>query len=233
MTAVACDIAQGGRDKTQIQGRYEDWFSEFHTRRGAQTPDGTTAAAEIVKVMRDRCRVVVDAGGGYGGDAMTQLAHADVDVFGFDGRKRGVGRTRDGMWTFRNFRAQAVWALREALDPAYGATIALPPDPELYADLCAYRYEIKEIRGVTGGEIQLTPKEEMKERLGRSPDKGDTTVMLHVSHSNVLRRPKAGTDREKQRKTRQLKAITSSQTKMKPRTKQARMRRNRKDNSYG
>ncbi|MDH3843152.1 MAG: hypothetical protein OES69_04390, partial [Myxococcales bacterium] len=229
MTACACDIAQGGKDKTQIQSRYEDWFSAFQTRRGDQTPDGPAAAAEIVKVMRDRCRVVVDAGGGYGGDALTQLAHADIDCYGFDGARRGVGKTRDGLFTFRNFRAQAIWLLREALDPEYGSTIALPPDPELYADLCAYRYEIKGAKGA-GGEITVGPKEEMKERLGRSPDKGDTTMMLHSSHSGVLKRPKAAQNRDAQRKPQQLKAITSAD-KLKPRKKRN-VRHQRKDNAH-
>ncbi len=143
MTAVTGDVAQGGKDKTQIQSRYDDWFSEFHTRRGDQTPDGPAVAAEVVKIMRDRCRVVLEAGGGYAGDALTQLAHADVDAWAYDGSRASSAKSRDGLFTFRNFRAEAVWSLREALDPAFGATIMLPPDPELYAELCAYRYELK------------------------------------------------------------------------------------------
>lgn len=194
MTAVAADVAQGGSDKTQIQARYGDWYSPFTSFPGSATPDGPTVAAEIVKVMRDRCRVVVDAGGGYGGDTLTQLAHADIDCFAFKGAASATGASRNGIFRFKNLRAQAVWQLREALDPEYGSQIALPPDPELAADLAAYRYEVLKVEK-GGHQILVGPKEEMKERLGRSPDKGDTTIMLHSSHLGSLSRPKAGQDR--------------------------------------
>lgn len=193
MTAVSADVAQGGKDKTQIQARYDHWYGPFRSLPGTDTPDGPSVASEIVKVMRDRCRVIVDAGGGYGGDTLTQLAHADIDCYGFKGAAMATGASRDGMYRFKNLRAQAVWQFREALDPEYGSKIALPPDPELFADLTAFRYEIKPSK--TGGDILIGPKDEMRERLGRSPDKGDTTVMLHASELGGLRRPKAAEER--------------------------------------
>ena len=202
MTAVAADVAQGGADKTQIQSRYDDWYSEFTSLDGKDTPDGPSVAAEIVKVMRDRCRVVVDAGGGYGGDTLTQLAHSDIECYGFKGQSAAGSASRDGMFKFANLRAQAIWQFREALDPAYDSAIALPPDSELYQDLCAYRYEIKGNKQ-DGHIVQIELKEKMKERLGRSPDKGDTTIMLHASHAGGLKRPAAAKRKlaEQQRQT--------------------------------
>jgi hypothetical protein len=193
MTAVACDVAQGGVDKTQIQARYLHWFGPFRSFPGSDTPDGPTVAGEIVKVMRDRCRVIVDAGGGYGGDTLTQLAHADIECFGFKGAASASGASRDGMYRFKNLRAQATWQFRESLDPEYGSRVALPPDPELAADLAAYRYQI--VPSKTGGDILIGPKDEMKERLGRSPDKGDTTIMANASQLGGLKRPKAAEER--------------------------------------
>lgn len=131
MTAVGADVAQGGPDKTQLQARYGTWYGQFKGFDGADTPDGPSVAGHIVGVMRDRCRVVVDAGGGYGGDTLTQLAHADIDCFAFKGSQGSNSRTRDGVYGFVNLRAQAVWQFREQLDPTYNSTIALPPDPEL------------------------------------------------------------------------------------------------------
>lgn len=194
MTAVAADVAQGGNDKTQIQSRYDWWFSAFDSHKGIDTPDGPTVAGLIIRQMRDRCRVVVDAGGGYGGDTLTQLAHADVDCFGFKGGSGSASSTRDGLYRFKNMRAQAVWQFREMLDPDYGSRIALPPDPELAADLCAFRYEIRPGGGAE--EIVILPKEEMKEMLGRSPDKGDCTIILAASHAGGLKRPKAAQERK-------------------------------------
>lgn len=207
MTAVAADVAQGGSDKTQIQTRYDWWYSRFSSYKGSETPDGPTVAGLIIKEMRDRCRVVVDAGGGYGGDTLTQLAHADVDCYGFKGGSGSASRTREGMYGFKNLRSQAVWQFREQLDPDYGSQIALPPDPELLADLCAFRFEIRP--GGGGEEIVVLPKDEMKEMLGRSPDKGDTTIMLSASKLGGLKRPKAAQERREQQRHR-LQSVTSN-----------------------
>lgn len=207
MTAVACDVAQGGNDKTQIQARRDWWYSPFTSYKGSETPDGPTVAGLIIKEMRDRCRVVVDAGGGYGGDTLTQLAHADVDCYGFKGGSGAGSTTRDGMYGFLNLRSQAVWQFREQLDPDYGSQIALPPDAEMVADLCAFRFET---RAGGGSEIiAVLPKDDMKEMLGRSPDKGDTTVMLSASKMGGLKRPKAAQERREQSRMR-LQSVTSN-----------------------
>lgn len=208
MTAVAVDVAQGGKDKTQIQSRYDWWYGRFSSFKGKDTPDGPSIVREVVPLMRDRCRVIVDAGGGYGGDALTQMAHADIDCFGFLGSTGSTSRSRDGLYGFKNFRSQVVWQFREALDPAFGSQIALPPDPELTADLCAYRYEPKP--AAQGFDLQAGPKEDMREMLGRSPDKGDTTLMLFASHAAGLRRPKAARDRRSNRHKMPRVALTAT-----------------------
>ena len=170
MTAVASDIAQGGKDRFVVQARHDFWYGRFIVLKGSEVENGPDAASEIVKVMRDRCRIVVDAGGGYGGDTLTQLSQADITCYGFIGANKSRSTSRDGMMVFNNLRTQSVWQFREALDPAYGSNIALPPDPELFAELCAYRYEAKKSRD---GKLEanLLPKADMKEALGRSPDK--------------------------------------------------------------
>ncbi|MCM2441183.1 hypothetical protein HGO34_15785 [Agrobacterium vitis] len=207
MTAIAVDVAQGGNDRTVLQARYDWWYGRPESHPGKDTPDGPTVAGLIVRKMRDRCRIIVDAGGGYGGDTLTQLAHADLNCFGFKGGSGSASSTRDGMYGFFNARAQAIWQFREQLDPNFFSKIALPPDEELIADLAAYRFEIV-ARGQKE-EIIILPKEEMKELLGRSPDKGDTTIMLSVAKMAGLKRPKAAQERRDQ-KLQSFKAKTSS-----------------------
>ena len=74
---------------------------------------------------------------------------------------------------FRNVRAHAYWLMREALDPEHGDNLALPPDPELVADLCAAKWQ------PTAGGILIESKEDIKERLHRSPDSGDAVVLCY------------------------------------------------------
>jgi hypothetical protein len=71
---------------------------------------------------------------------------------------------------FVNRRAEWWWKLREALDPATGEDLALPPDQGLLADLCAPRWKLS-ARGV-----QVESKEDIIKRLGRSPDRGDSAA---------------------------------------------------------
>ena len=51
----------------------------------------------------------------------------------------------------------------------------------------------------------------MREQLGRSPDKGDTTIMLSASGLSGLKRPKAAQERREQSRMR-LQSVTSNST---------------------
>ena len=68
---------------------------------------------------------------------------------------------------FDNLRSQMWWYLREDLRKG---KIILPNDNELFADLVTPRWMIRE------GNICVEKKEEIKKRLGRSPNKGDAVV---------------------------------------------------------
>ena len=86
--------------------------------------------------------------------------------------------TKAGNLRMRNRRAEMYWRLREALDPTVPDPIALPPDPDLLADLAAVRYKVVTMGKVAA--IQMRDKDEIREALGRSPDKGDAVAMTFV-----------------------------------------------------
>jgi hypothetical protein len=82
-------------------------------------------------------------------------------------------------------RSQIWWQFREMLDPKIGLGIALPPDSELKADLCAPLWTL------TPSGILIESKEDqvtatgvripgLKRRLGRSPDRGDAVVYCSI-----------------------------------------------------
>jgi hypothetical protein len=78
------------------------------------------------------------------------------------------GSPKDGE-RFANCRAEMFWTLREALEQG---TVTLPEDEELVADLVALRYQFD-----AKGRIQLDSKDAVRERLGRSPDRGDALAL--------------------------------------------------------
>lgn len=188
MTAMAVDVAPGGGDKRVIAWRYGGWFAPLDAERVVDKTGRLTASA-VVKHRRDRCPVIVDVGGGWGGDAIIAMKDNNIDVIAFNGVDRSTERTRDGKLKIFNKRALAAWRMREELDPSQegGSAIALPNDPELKSDLCSYRWEL------TQQGIQLDDKKDQKASLGRSPDKGDAVLMCLVEGNRVqLRLLRAG-----------------------------------------
>lgn len=186
MCAMGVDVAQGGTDQTVIAMRYDDWYDVLHAVPGALTPGGSDVAGVVIAKRHDNARVVVDLGGGWGGDALAHMVANGVDAVGYMGVKDSVRRTRDNQLKFHNVRTEAYWRLREALDPSQigGATMALPDDKELLADLTAATYETKSGKG--GMVIHLEPKAALVKRMGRSPDKGDAVAMAWWSGAKAI-----------------------------------------------
>lgn len=58
------------------------------------------------------------------------------------------------------------------LDPRTGSETFLPDDEGLIEDLASIRYKL-----TSSGKVQREPKDALRKRLGRSPDKGDAVVM--------------------------------------------------------
>lgn len=174
MTAIGVDVAQGGNDKTTLAPRHGPWYAPITERPGIETPKPSDVAGLVVTVRRDNAVVVVDMGGGYGGGVKERLEENDIKVRPFNAANESGERTKDKQLGFVNKRAETVWKFREALDPDQpnGSPIALPPDPDILADLTAPRWKL-----TTRG-IQIESKEDIKkpERLGRSPDKGDAIM---------------------------------------------------------
>ncbi len=68
---------------------------------------------------------------------------------------------------FNNLRSQMWWTMREDLR---NGLIALPDDQDLIADLVTPKWFVR------SGKIVIESKEDIKKRLGRSPNKGDAAV---------------------------------------------------------
>jgi hypothetical protein len=185
MTAMGIDVAQGGADQTVLAYRHGGWFGRLDVLPGSQTPDGASVAAMVVRRRRDQCPVIVDVGGGWGGDAVSRMKDNAIAAIGFNGANSVTTHVRDnGKLKFRNKRAEAWWRMREALDPSQegGSIIALPPDSELKADLASARWKLS-MQG-----IQIEDKGEIKKRIGRSPDRGDAVVMCLSEGQTALRK---------------------------------------------
>ena len=79
---------------------------------------------------------------------------------------------------FINLRAECYWRVRELLDPSSGREAVLPNDPELLGDLSSPRWSMQ-----TNG-IKIESKEDIKQRIGRSPDCGDAVTLAYYAGGN-------------------------------------------------
>jgi hypothetical protein len=174
-TSLGVDPARGGRDKTVMAPAFGDWVGNLLKHPGSATPDGPTvaglamaAAAEGVAINIDVCAI-----GSSPFDSLLQLGANAIALNGSEAAKDARGKPlldRSKKIGFINLRAYWHWRLRELLDPAYEPTLALPPDPELLADLSAPRYRFSNWR------VQVEDKGEIKKRIGRSPDCGEAVI---------------------------------------------------------
>lgn len=180
MCGMGVDCSGGGKDPMIIAPRYDGWFDRFVEVPGKDIPadrPGKYAGGLVVSHRRDRAIVVVDMGGGYGGPLYETLHDNDIECVGHKGSETSVQRTVEGQLRFYNKRTQLLWRFREALDPAQrgGSPISLPPDPELLADLATPTFSLAKVDGQQA--LKAETKEDVCERLGRSPNKGDAVVM--------------------------------------------------------
>jgi len=142
---------------------------------GKTIPDGPAAASAVMAVLGNdrKIPILIDIIG-IGSSAYDILKSQGFRIRGinFAEGTRAMDKTR--RIKLQNVRAEAYWGMRETLDPVSGDDIALPPDPELLADLTAPKWRL-----TTAG-IQIESKEDIKKRLKRSPDCADAVVMSRM-----------------------------------------------------
>lgn len=167
------DVARGGADRSVLVAMAGDVVG-----RPVELPRGdgpTTAAGALGHVGTGPAGpwVLVDVAGVGAAvyDPLRRARDLGPRVLPFDAGSRTDWRDTSGQLRFANLRAAAWWHLREMLDPALDATLALPPGDALTGDLTTPRW-----RDSTKG-ILIESKDDIRKRLGRSTDDGDALVM--------------------------------------------------------
>ncbi len=162
---IGLDIARFGDDSTVFCFRRGRWCFKFESLKKQDVVSIADYCQGIIKDYSP-ARIFLDAGGVGGGvyDILQSRGYRDIiRAVNFGGKAiledRYVNR-RAEMWD--NARA---WLSQEL-------PVELVSDEELLSDLCSVnkKYDAK-------GRLQLESKDEVKKRLGRSPDKADAFVL--------------------------------------------------------
>ena len=145
-------------------------------------PDANVLGSRLVEEVRAKgghARYVGVDSVGVGAGTVNEAKRLGMRVQALNGGARSFATTDEGLDVspelrlvsneerFANLRAQMQWQMREDLRLG---RIALPRDLELIQDLVTPRF------WTYNGKIFVESKEDIRTRLGRSPDKGDAAV---------------------------------------------------------
>lgn len=177
--AYGVDVARSGEDKTVVatlRGKVVEALAVY-----SQADTMETVGRVVVAVGNKQDRIAVDVIG-IGAGVYDRLRELQYNALGINVSVSTDRVDRSGKIGFLNLRAAIWWALREALDPDGGVLLALPPNDDLTGDLTAPTWKI-----TSSGKIQIEAKEDIRKRIGRSPDAGDAVGLAYdaLAHGNI------------------------------------------------
>ena len=163
---LGVDVAREGGDEAVIALREGPVVSILET---LATCDLMELTGHVVnwKAEKKPDAVKVDADGmGFGVvDRLRELGHDVTDIHGGEAAREPE--------RFTNRKAEIYWGFRERL---LAGDVDLPEDLELQAQLASCTYRIK-----SNGQIEITPKSEMKKKGLKSPDRAEAVIYAFAS----------------------------------------------------
>lgn len=167
---MGVDVARLGADKTVLLIRDPVAIRHVEIRSHRTLMD---TAGRVIALAQEwgvgAERVHVDDTG-IGGGVVDRLRELDWAVDGVDFGKAASDPSR-----FINLRTECYWRTRAALDPRGATPLAIPAKHEKVArELGAHRFSY-----TSKGQIKLESKEELRKRLGKSPDMADALTLTY------------------------------------------------------
>jgi hypothetical protein len=203
---LGVDVAGMGRDVNAHCYRYGPYVEKFHTFHGVDATIHMEVAGMVQNILKERtdtfsgsfAQAFVDTIGEGAGvfsklyeSSQNQEKWMDKKVHSVkfsEAAKEGDQPLKDvtGQYEFVNLRDYCYWALRDWLNPENKTEAALPPDDELMQELTETRWKF-----LSNGKIKLEDKAEIRKRIKRSPDKGDSVALTFAPIADIDPRPKA------------------------------------------
>lgn len=173
---LGVDVAGMGRDSTVYCERKGRWVAPLTARNSGGTADHMAVAGEIHARRGFHPRMVASIDTiGEGAGVYSRLLEIDDRRFIIsckysEGAKQFERELSDltGQYRFVNMRAYLFWCVRDWLNPKNQTGAMLPPDNQLLEEATEIRWSFR-----SDGRIIIEPKDDIKKRLGRSPDKFD------------------------------------------------------------
>ena len=168
---LGVDVARGGRDNNVLTPRTGSYFHKQKVIPGKLSEDGSTVANLCITFPGTTRETIfaVDAIG-VGASPVDMMRQQKMQVRPLIASERSEARDKSDKLGFKNQRAEWYWRFRELLDPDNHYEPAIPDDSELIEELFSITFEVRTAK------IVVEDKEEVKKRIGRSPDKMDSLI---------------------------------------------------------
>ena len=174
---LGVDIAGMGRDSSVFCERKGVWVAPFAAHNSGGKADHMQVAGQIYALRRRQIDMYVSIDTiGEGAGTYSRLLELDREEYIISCKYSEAAKSTNGkplsditgQYQFLNMRAYLFWAVRDWLNPANDTGAMLPPDAQFDEEATEIRWGFR-----SDGRIYIEPKEDIKERLGRSPDKFD------------------------------------------------------------
>ncbi len=201
---IGIDVAGMGRDDTVLCPRFDHVVKEFQNFNSAGVADHMKTAGLAVNYFTKfpKSTAFIDTIGEGAGvySRLSELEYGgkeSIRKYGFIRAysSKNSNAARDdkgkdlkditGEYTFANMRAYLYWAVRDWLNPVNNTGACLPPDNSFAEEATQIMYSFQ-----SNGKIIMEPKEDIKERLGRSTDKWDSLTLTFWPEESKKMLPK-------------------------------------------
>ena len=174
---LGVDVAGMGRDCTCFVERKGAWVSQFNAHNSGGSADHMKIAGQIAAYRRRQIEAYVSIDTiGEGAGVYSRCVELDEKEYIISCKYSETAKGRNGkpltdvtgQYQFVNMRAYLFWCVRDWLNPKNDTGAMLPPDTQFDEEATEIKWSFR-----SDGRIIIEPKEDIKERLGRSPDKFD------------------------------------------------------------
>jgi hypothetical protein len=193
---IGVDVAGMGRDCTVFCYRFNNYVEKFNKRNSGGKANHMKVAGQIMNdiTIHSGFAVSIDTiGEGAGvysrvvevcevsdgklnGDTIVSCKYSEAAK-----NKNGSDLTdATGQYTFANMRAYLFWCVRDWLNPDNGNNAMLPPGGSLFEEAVEIKWSF-----MSNGRIIIEPKEDIKNRLGHSPDEFD--ALANTFHPEAIK----------------------------------------------
>lgn len=187
--SLGVDVAGMGRDSSVLCKRYDNYVSEFVAHQSGGKADHMHVAGLVWNALKGtNDKAYIDTIG-EGAGVLSRLEEMNEELE-YEKRKKvfsckfseGARSLSDdtGEYVFANMRAYLFWKIRDWLNPRNGYYAALPPNELLAQELSNIHWKFQ-----SNGSIIIESKDDIKARIGRSPDYSDALANSFYPYGDI------------------------------------------------